>query len=48
METAAYDDDRPSAGYAPEDEARWVVEAPKRAGRTAFARDRARVLHSAG
>jgi dGTPase len=47
METAAYDDDRPSAGYAPEDEARWVVEAPKRAGRTAFARDRARVLHSA-
>jgi dGTPase len=47
METTAYDDDRPSAGYAPEDEARWVVEAPKRAGRTAFARDRARVLHSA-
>jgi dGTPase len=47
METSAYDDDRPSAGYAPEDEARWVVEAPKRAGRTAFARDRARVLHSA-
>ncbi len=27
--------------------ARWVVEPPKRAGRTAFERDRARVLHSA-
>ena len=44
---AAYDDDRLSDGYAREDEARWVVESPKRAGRTAFARDRARVLHSA-
>jgi len=47
MDTEAYDDDRPSLGYAPDDEARWVLEAPKRAGRTAFARDRARVLHSA-
>lgn len=43
----AYDDDRPSDGYAADDEARWVAEAPKRLGRTAFARDRARVLHSA-
>ncbi|MBI1378570.1 MAG: deoxyguanosinetriphosphate triphosphohydrolase [Frankiales bacterium] len=43
----AHDDDRPSAGYAPPDEARWVAEPPKRSGRTAFARDRARVLHSA-
>jgi dGTPase len=43
----AYDDDRLSDGYAHEDEARWVDEAPKRSGRTAFARDRARVLHSA-
>lgn len=41
------DDDRLSDGYASHDEARWVAEAPKRAGRTAFARDRARVLHSA-
>ena len=41
------DDDRLSDGYEPQDEARWVTEAPKRAGRTAFARDRARVLHSA-
>ena len=41
------DDDRLSEGYASHDEARWVVEPPKRAGRTAFARDRARVLHSA-
>ncbi len=40
-------DDRHSDGYAPEDEARWVEEPPKRAGRTAFSRDRARVLHSA-
>ena len=43
----AYDDDRLSDGYAHDDEARWVAEAPKRSGRTAFARDRARVLHSA-
>ncbi|MFN8169376.1 MAG: deoxyguanosinetriphosphate triphosphohydrolase [Candidatus Nanopelagicales bacterium] len=43
----AYDDDRLSDGYAPQDDQRWVDEAPKRAGRTAFARDRARVLHSA-
>ena len=41
------DDDRLSDGYAPHDETRWVTEPPKRAGRTAFARDRARVLHSA-
>jgi dGTPase len=40
-------DDRHSDGYAADDEARWVEEPPKRAGRTAFARDRARVLHSA-
>ena len=47
MEPTTYDDDRPSPGYATGDESRWVQEAPKRAGRTAFARDRARVLHSA-
>ncbi len=41
------DDDRLSEGYVPGDEARWVAEPPKRAGRTAFVRDRARVLHSA-
>lgn len=40
-------DDLPSAGYLPTDEQRWVTEAPKRMERTAFARDRARVLHSA-
>lgn len=40
-------DDLPSVGYDLSDEQRWVVEAPKRMGRTAFARDRARVLHSA-
>jgi len=44
----AVDDDRLSDGYSAGDEARWVVEPPKRPGRTAFARDRARVLHSAG
>ena len=43
----AFDDDRPSPGYADSDEVRWVHEPPKRAGRRAFARDRARVLHSA-
>lgn len=39
-------DDRLSVGYAAADEVRFVWEPPKRADRTAFARDRARVLHS--
>jgi dGTPase len=34
-------------GYGPADVERWVAEPPKRPGRTAFQRDRARVLHSA-
>ncbi|MGY1435624.1 deoxyguanosinetriphosphate triphosphohydrolase [Streptomyces reniochalinae] len=33
--------------YTPSDIARWVPEPDKRPGRTAFQRDRARVLHSA-
>jgi dGTPase len=37
----------PAPGYGPADEQRWVAEPPKRASRTSFARDRARVLHSA-
>jgi dGTPase len=37
----------PVPGYSPADEARWAQEAPKRPGRSAFARDRARVLHCA-
>lgn len=41
-------DDRLSPGYSDADEQRWVPEPAKRAARTAFARDRARVLHSAG
>jgi dGTPase len=32
--------------YGPGDTDRWVAEPPKRAGRTEFQRDRARVLHS--
>ena len=32
--------------YSPGDTQRWVTEPPKRAGRTEFQRDRARVLHS--
>src|ERR1700744_6397063 len=32
--------------YSPGDTERWVAEPPKRAGRTEFQRDRARVLHS--
>jgi dGTPase len=32
--------------YSPRDTDRWVAEPPKRAGRTEFQRDRARVLHS--
>jgi dGTPase len=35
-------------GYDENATARWVAEPPKRAGRTDFERDRARVLHSAG
>ena len=35
----------PDAGPAPAEE-RWVEEPPKRPGRTAYERDRARVLHS--
>ena len=42
MDRTAFDDDRLSDGYAEQDEERWVAEPPKRAGRTAFARDRAR------
>jgi dGTPase len=34
-------------GYSAADEARWVDEPPKRPTRSAFARDRARVLHCA-
>jgi dGTPase len=41
-------DDLLSPGYAPADEERNVQEPPKRNNRTAFARDRARILHSAG
>jgi dGTPase len=32
--------------YSPRDTGRWAAEPPKRAGRTPFQRDRARVLHS--
>jgi dGTPase len=39
-----YDD----GGYDDWATARWVAEPPKRAGRSDFERDRARVLHSAG
>jgi dGTPase len=35
-------------GYDASATARWVAEPPKRAGRSDFERDRARVLHSAG
>jgi dGTPase len=34
------------AGYGPADTQRWAAEPPKRPDRTAFQRDRARVLHS--
>jgi dGTPase len=40
-------DERAGAGYTAEDCRRWVPEPPKRSGRTAFQRDRARVLHGA-
>ena len=35
----------PVPGYSSADEERWADEPPKRPSRTAFARDRARVLH---
>ncbi|WP_093837197.1 deoxyguanosinetriphosphate triphosphohydrolase [Streptomyces aidingensis] len=38
---------RPADGYGPGDTERWDPEPDKRPGRTAFQRDRARVLHSA-
>ncbi|MEW2415195.1 deoxyguanosinetriphosphate triphosphohydrolase [Streptomyces sp. NPDC046866] len=38
---------RPREPYEPADTERWVAEPDKRPGRTAFQRDRARVLHSA-
>src|SRR5690349_19220472 len=37
----------PPAGYDPSAVERWAAEPDKRPGRTAFQRDRARVLHSA-
>ncbi|WP_455402972.1 deoxyguanosinetriphosphate triphosphohydrolase [Streptomyces bambusae] len=37
----------PSPFYEPSDTERWAAEPDKRPGRTAFQRDRARVLHSA-
>lgn len=43
-----FQDDQLSPGYSQFDEERFVDELPKRHGRRAFARDKARVLHSAG
>jgi dGTPase len=43
-----FQDDQLSPGYNQFDEERFVTELPKRHGRRAFARDKARVLHSAG
>ncbi|MBK5249171.1 MAG: deoxyguanosinetriphosphate triphosphohydrolase [Actinomycetales bacterium] len=37
---------REAGGYGPEDEERWFHEPPKSARRSAFERDRARVVHS--
>ncbi|WP_406727656.1 deoxyguanosinetriphosphate triphosphohydrolase [Streptomyces sp. GD-15H] len=42
-----YENHVPPPGYAPASVARWAAEPDKRPGRTAFQRDRARVLHSA-
>lgn len=41
-----FSDDLLSPGYEATDEVRWETEPAKRSGRTAFARDRARILHS--
>ncbi|WP_151484901.1 deoxyguanosinetriphosphate triphosphohydrolase [Streptomyces albicerus] len=42
----AYENHIPPPGYDPTSVARWAAEPDKRPGRTAFQRDRARVLHS--
>ncbi|WP_086727057.1 deoxyguanosinetriphosphate triphosphohydrolase [Streptomyces carpinensis] len=42
-----YENHLPSAGYEASAVERWAAEPDKRPGRTAFQRDRARVLHSA-
>ncbi|MBN2177632.1 MAG: deoxyguanosinetriphosphate triphosphohydrolase [Demequinaceae bacterium] len=36
----------PASGYSEADAERWVQESPKSVGRTAFERDRARIVHS--
>ncbi|WP_405493153.1 deoxyguanosinetriphosphate triphosphohydrolase [Streptomyces sp. NBC_00096] len=45
--TAPVRPDLPGEPYGPADTERWATEPDKRPGRTAFQRDRARVLHSA-
>ncbi|GAB2985187.1 deoxyguanosinetriphosphate triphosphohydrolase [Streptomyces pseudoechinosporeus] len=42
-----YENHLPPSGYDPTSVDRWAAEPDKRPGRTAFQRDRARVLHSA-
>ncbi|WP_328776567.1 deoxyguanosinetriphosphate triphosphohydrolase [Streptomyces goshikiensis] len=44
--TAPHRPDGPNGVYGPSDTERWAAEPDKRPGRTAFQRDRARVLHS--
>ena len=46
-ERTTYEDDATLRGYDDTSTERWAVEPDKRPGRTAFQRDRARVLHSA-
>ncbi|CAL9451610.1 Deoxyguanosinetriphosphate triphosphohydrolase-like protein [Streptomyces sp. enrichment culture] len=45
--TPPFENHVPPAGYDPSAVERWAAEPDKRPGRTAFQRDRARVLHSA-
>ncbi|MDG4866359.1 deoxyguanosinetriphosphate triphosphohydrolase, partial [Streptomyces sp. T-3] len=45
--TAPLPGPRPNDAYDPTAIERWATEPDKRPGRTAFQRDRARVLHSA-
>ncbi|MFE9643976.1 deoxyguanosinetriphosphate triphosphohydrolase [Streptomyces sp. NPDC006365] len=45
--TQPYENHLPPSGYDPTSVDRWAGEPDKRPGRTAFQRDRARVLHSA-
>lgn len=48
MERSGPEVDEVDPAYGAHDRERWLLEPPKRRGRTSFERDRARVVHSSG